>query len=322
MTLRMQPTQSFGVSFPNLPGILMLPAQEQFQQLQVWSPVTLFFLCPAGAYSIQLHSTYRIDRIRSKMKQENIRLDCWTCQACSCLISFISLDRPAKLKKWLAALQWFYGQRQCVASLGASRCTCKPNNDCESKCHAVIHVRSNESKVRKLRVHISKRWSSGNRSDSCNFLHKPTTCNCAIVCWTRENLWRESIPWNCANTFSETGYGFSCPSCLKHLSSHFHGRGLQRMNSIRIISFLNMLPWISVPSYQTHVPHIRLNFRKIFNHSIEHGPRATMGRPHPNQLSPCWGPTSWQPGYESWSHMYITKTDMMIMHCKQSLIWA
>ncbi len=146
MTLRMQPTQSFGVSFPNLPGILMLPAQEQFQQLQVWSPVTLFFLCPAGAYSIQLHSTYpRIDRIRSKMKQENIRLDLpshfigQTCKAEKVACSIAS------------ALQWLYGQRQCVASLkGASRCTCKPNNHCESKCHAVIHVRSNESKVPKL----------------------------------------------------------------------------------------------------------------------------------------------------------------------------
>ena len=60
-----------------------------------------------------------------------------------------------------------------------------------------------------------------------------------------------------------------------------------------------MLPWIPVPSCQTHVPHTRLNSDLL---SIWAG--ATMGWPHPNQLSPCWGPTSGQPDCESWSRAY------------------
>ena len=46
-------------------------------------------------------------------------------------------------------------------------------------------------------------------------------------------------------------------------------------------------------------PHIRLN-----SDLLSIWAWATMGWPHPNQLSPCWGPTSGQPDCESWSRAY------------------
>lgn len=46
-------------------------------------------------------------------------------------------------------------------------------------------------------------------------------------------------------------------------------------------------------------PHIRLN-----SDLLSIWAWATMRWPHPNQLSPCWGPTSGQPDCESWSRAY------------------